>query len=94
MRIRDGIAHFIPEAFHCHEQEHLVTVTQFLSYLTEISHFKRLNLAGQKTRKIPNPDCEGKHLSEANTTLILRVRVRKQATGPSIAASCDPQVTP
>lgn len=49
----------------CYSDEHLVTVTQFLSYLTAISHFERLNLAGQKTRKIPNPDCEGKHLSEA-----------------------------
>lgn len=72
----------IHEAFHCCEQEHLVTVTQSLSCLTEISHFERLNLAGQKMRKIPNPDCEGKHLSEANTTLIPWLRSQEAGAPP------------
>ena len=84
MRIGAGLhtLELIREAFHCHEQEHLITVTQFLSFLTEISHFERLNLAGQKMRKIPNPDCGGKHLSEVNTTLIPRTRGQEAGARP------------
>lgn len=93
---RGRAAHFraYPGSFQCHEQAHLVTVTQSLSCQTAISHFERLNLAGQKMRKIPNPDCHGKHLSEANTTRIHGYRVRKQEANLGVVAPGETQVTP